>query len=96
MSDNDAVQRFFGYLLMAVGGLIAVLCGGCTAYFLWIELFSPFGGFIAEGHASLHELFNNFMQVVIIGVMALIFGSLPTVVGVALFVAGRRMAKDER
>jgi len=34
MSDNKAVRRFFGYVLMAVGGLIALLCGGCTLVFL--------------------------------------------------------------
>jgi hypothetical protein len=34
MSDNNAVQRFFGHVLMAVGGLIALLCGGCTVVFL--------------------------------------------------------------
>jgi hypothetical protein len=34
MSDNRAVQRFFAHLLMTVGGLITVLCGGCTVLFL--------------------------------------------------------------
>jgi hypothetical protein len=34
MSDNKAVQRFFANALMAVGGLIALLCGGCTTIVL--------------------------------------------------------------
>lgn len=30
----SATQRFVGALLMAVGGLIAILCGGCGALFV--------------------------------------------------------------
>jgi uncharacterized membrane protein len=76
--------------------LITVLCAGCTLVFLWTRLLSPFGSFVAEGRSSAPELFNNFMQVIIIGSIAIIYGSLPTFVGIALVVIGWGIAKDER
>jgi hypothetical protein len=82
MSDNKSVQRFFGYVLMAVGGLITMLCGGCTALVLFAAIqlyFTP--------HAS-YETWGPPL-----GVAALIVGGIPTAVGIVLFVLGRRMAK---
>jgi hypothetical protein len=80
MSDNKAVQRFFGYVLMAVGGLITVLCGGCTLVFLALTLPSGMGQLAA---------------LTAIGTAALIVGGIPTAIGVVVFAFGRRMAKDE-
>jgi hypothetical protein len=40
MSDSDPVDTFSAYGLMAFGGLIAVLCGGCTVFVLWGSIHS--------------------------------------------------------
>jgi len=82
MSDNKAVQRFFGYVPMAVGSLVTVLFGGCMALFLVVA--------IAQGVNSGVSAFS------LMGTAALIVGGLPTALGVVLFVLGRRIAKDER
>jgi hypothetical protein len=92
MSDNNAVQRFFGYVLIAVGGLITVLCGGCTT--IW------FGGVVwnailsgVHGNLNFGRFVTGFGA---LAVITMIVGGLPTAVGVVLFVIGRRMARDER
>lgn len=33
--ESRAVQKMFGALLMAIGGMIAGLCGLCSAFFLF-------------------------------------------------------------
>jgi hypothetical protein len=80
MNASNAVRRFFAYILMAVGGLITVLCGGCMALFLVVA--------IAQGVNSGFSAFSS------MGSAALIIGGLPTAVGVVLFVIGRRMEQQ--
>ena len=63
-----------GGLLMAIGGLMAVLCGLCTGGF---EI-----GFLSEGGFETGDY-----------VLPLIFGVAPTLIGVGLFYAGRRMLR---
>ena len=43
----DPTRAFFGAALMAVGALIAGLCGLCTVGFLLVSLFSPGGSGVA-------------------------------------------------
>jgi hypothetical protein len=74
MHNNKSVQRFFAYVLLAVGGLVAVLCGGCTLLFLALAL-----------NCSVRNV------AVFMTIAALIFGALPTAVGVGLFLIGREM-----
>lgn len=69
--------RFVGGLLMAIGGVIALLSGLCSAVFvigMLVELFS--------GRGSLGELLS-------IGLMVLIVGGVPFAIGFGLFVVGR-------
>ncbi len=96
MNASNAVRRFVAHLLMAVGGLIAVLCGGCTVVVLWTMVGGGLLAVVANGHASLQNVSNAFGQAFILGAIAIIIGSLPTLIGVALFVVGRGMAKGER
>ena len=84
MSDGSAVRRFFAGLLMAVGGLIAVLCGGCTVFFLGTAILTSLRG----GESS------NASDALGLGISAILFGGMPTVVGVALFLWGRRMKRQ--
>src|SRR4029453_6373414 len=41
-SGPDPVQKFFGAALMAVGALIALLCGACTLLVVGVTLVSMF------------------------------------------------------
>jgi small neutral amino acid transporter SnatA (MarC family) len=45
----SAVAIFFGWLLMAIGGLMVLLCGACTLTFWGIELTTTGGGDAAGG-----------------------------------------------
>jgi len=90
MGQVDPVLKFFGGALMAVGGLIAALCGTCT---LVVMAFGVFGLF--DGSSSVGDLLNG------VGILALI-GGLPTVLGALLFRWGwglyrpaRRTSRDQ-
>lgn len=82
MSDPGvSVIRFFGAILMAIGGLLAVLCGGCTTIFVGIALWEVFSG----------QTRGEDMQIILFS--ALFLGGIPIVVGAVLFFAGRAMRK---
>ena len=79
-SDPSPTRRLIGGLLMAVGGLIAVLSGVCTGYvqvvFLLDWRHAPPPG------PDNHELhFPPWLP--------LLFGAVPILVGVGLFFCGR-------
>lgn len=77
MTDAPAprpVARFFGGLLMAVGGLIAVTAGLCSLAITGMGLFAP-----AAGPQDFIESLP----------MVLIAGGGPFVVGLLLFLGGR-------
>lgn len=76
----SATRRFFGALLMAVGGLIALLCGGCGALFV-------FGGLISM-------FTSNPQDAPLIAGMGLVVGGVPAAIGVGLFLAGRSLGKS--
>ncbi len=40
------VKDFFSGALMAIGGLVAVLSGGCSLFFLGILIFEGGGGYV--------------------------------------------------
>lgn len=82
MSDGGKpVQAFFGFLLLAVGLLMAGLCGLCT------------GAFIVGGLSSLGRNVGDAGGIVL---MALVVGGIPTVMGVGLFIAGRELLRGAR
>jgi hypothetical protein len=92
MSYNKAAKRFFAQVLMAVGGLITVLCGGCTVFWLGSAIWSVLVPVIHHGYLSPADRYvTSYSGVIAVG--ALVIGGLPTAVGVGLFVVGRRMAK---
>jgi hypothetical protein len=77
------IRRFFGAALMAVGGLIALLCGLCTL---------GWTGFVIFGMATSHDT----SAASIIGgtlMITLFVGVVPTALGVALFIAGRNLRR---
>jgi hypothetical protein len=74
------VERFFGWLLVAVGGLMALLCGACTLTFWGVSFFGAIGG-QPDALGAMAGLF----------VMVAIIGGLPTVGGVVLVWAGWRI-----
>jgi hypothetical protein len=78
MSDNDAIDTFSAYVLMAVGGLVTVLCGGCTAVVLWGALQPPLGSPPYTGGEA---------------VFAPIFGGVPTAVGIWALLKGWGMLR---
>jgi hypothetical protein len=79
----DPVQRFFGAALMAVGALIAALCGACTLLFIGVTLI---------GMASNPSNLGLMLTGVFSGALVVaIVGGLPIVVGILIFRWGRRL-----
>jgi hypothetical protein len=75
---RNPVVVFFGWLLMGIGGLIAVTAGACSLFFL-VSMLSGSGGNLAGIPGML-------------GLM-LLFGGIPLAVGAALFFAGRAISR---
>ncbi|MDZ4364487.1 hypothetical protein [Brevundimonas sp.] len=75
--ERNPVLAFLGWLLMGIGGLIVVTAGACTAIFAVPAMLSSFQ--YPEGLPQL--LF-----------MVFLFGGVPILVGIGLFVGGRAMA----
>jgi len=86
--DHNRAPRFFGLVLMAVGGLIAATCGLCT-------LVVAGGGLVALV-ASGANVLQGLPGALTILVTALVIGGAPAGVGVLLFIAGRRMFRRGR
>ena len=86
MSYDRLPNRLLGYLMMAVGGLIAALCGSCTLFLigetvLQIITYETSTSFMPAPLFALPSIF-----------IALLVGGAPTVAGVVLFVSGLRRA----
>lgn len=81
---EDPERRFLGAGLIAVGGLMVVLCGGCTLYFLGSLDWAVKTGEPGAGAAPF------------IAACALFFGGAPTIIGVLILRRGlvrRRAAR---
>jgi hypothetical protein len=72
--NSRSTERFIGAALMAIGGLVATLCGACTAIFTVGSLASA----LRESGSSAASLF----------MMALVIGGVPTLAGVFVFRTG--------
>ena len=70
-------RDFFGGLFLVIGGLIAILSGGCTLLFIIV--------FLNEALASGKDL-SAFFDVLWV---PLLFGGIPFIAGVILFWIGR-------
>lgn len=75
--ERSPAVVFFGWLLMGIGGLIAVTAGACSLYFL--------AGLLGAGD-GLDGLVSG------LGLI-LIFGGVPIAVGLALIYAGRVISR---
>jgi hypothetical protein len=84
--DNRAGQRFVGGCLLAVGLLIATLCGACTLLIAGAVLVSAFS---QSGQGQLAMIVPGL-------IVPAIIGGIPTAVGVALSVLGWRMVRRPR
>jgi hypothetical protein len=78
-SGRDPVVTFFGVALMAVGGLIALLCGLCA---VWV---------VVGGLVDILGTPRQIPRVLLLSGLpaAAILGGLPTVVGILIFRWGR-------
>jgi hypothetical protein len=80
-SGGDGIARLFGFLLMAVGGLITLLSGLCSLGFLLATIES-----VVRAPASVAPMIG----------LILVFGGVPLAVGVGLFVLGRSLTRPRR
>ena len=87
MSDRpepNPVTRFFGGLMMAAGGVIAVTSGLCSVVLTVMAL----GDAIQRPSGNVGELLT-------LGVpMVLLFGGIPFAVGLGLFFIGRKLYRE--
>lgn len=77
-STVDAVRRFFGAALIAVGGLMMVLCGGCGALVFVL--------YFVDAFAHPNDAGMMLIPVVV--------GGAPALVGFGLFAVGRALRRD--
>ncbi len=78
---REPVALFFGWLLMVVGALVTLLCGGCTVV-VWVIAFS--GGL--GGPGQLGAILNMIA-------ISLVIGGVPTLIGMVLIWAGWRLTR---
>ncbi|MCI3135492.1 hypothetical protein [Phenylobacterium aquaticum] len=84
MSDkSQAVRRYFGAMLMAIGGLIAVLSGLCSLTFLGFVIWNAVTG---GGRTVIADVVQMLT-------LMLAFGGIPFGVGLGVFFWGRSLRK---
>lgn len=84
MSEKpSAVRRYFGAMLMAIGGLIAVLSGLCSLTFLAFVLWNAASG---GGRTVIADVVQMLT-------LMLAFGGIPFGVGLGVFFWGRSLRK---
>jgi hypothetical protein len=83
-SDDRAVPRLFGAMLMVVGGLIIALCGLCSLGVVGMVLVDVFRSPAASG------------DVVTMVPMVAIFGGVPIAVGFGVFFLGRGLYRGPK
>lgn len=89
MSENVHRDRLFGALLMAVGGLIAGLCGLCSLT-TFLGMFASTIMAMTSGYGGgAGVLFGIVWGLLLVGVV----GGLPTFLGVMMFRAGLNMRR---
>ena len=82
--DNpEPIKRFFAAALMAIGGLIALLCGLCTLGWTGFVIVA----LTTSRDKSTAAAFGGTLLI------TLFVGVLPTLFGVGLFVAGRGLRR---
>ncbi|WP_304178121.1 hypothetical protein [Phenylobacterium aquaticum] len=84
MTQASPVHRYFGAMLMAVGGLIAVLSGLCSLSFLALVIWNAITGGGRTVIADVGQMLT----------LMLAFGGIPFVVGLGVFFWGRRLRRQ--
>lgn len=88
MSMPQTTRRFLGSLLMGVGALMTLLCGGCSALALVVvapATLTMVRGF-ATGRSGESEMYAQLFVAAF-----LVIGLLPTAIGWGLYQLGRRL-----
>ena len=80
-------RRLFGALLMAIGGLITLLCGSCTLWWFGAAVWALLRRAFHRGPLSTYDSYGASMDK-FVAVCALEVGGLPTALGVTLFIIG--------
>lgn len=89
MSETAHRDRLFGALLMAIGGLIAGLCGLCSL--------TTFLGMFASTIMTMRSGYSGGLMGLVWGLLLVgVVGGLPTFLGVMIFRAGLRRARAPR
>jgi hypothetical protein len=78
---EPGAARFFGWLLIVMGGLITLLCGGCTLLMVGVG----FAGMTSQPGALMGWM-----------LMVGMFGGLPTAAGIALVWVGWLLVRKPR
>lgn len=81
VANKNQVQVFIASLLIAVGALITLLCGACTAGFMVVVTAGAFHG----GNIDWNAFSNAFWPLTI--------GGIPTIAGVAILRTGLSMKR---
>eukprot|EP01037_Dinobryon_pediforme_P012216 gene12216-12302_t len=82
MRDDSIPNTFLGYLMMAVGGMIAALCGSCTIFSV--------GALVLPTFEDASQILTRLDQLLPVFMMVMMVGGIPTVAGAILFVSGLR------
>lgn len=80
-SGDRAVAKFFGLMLMAVGGLIVLLCGLCSLTFL---------------AGAIVNMVHSPGSIAMMLPMIAIFGGVPGAIGLGVFFLGRNLWQGPR
>ena len=83
---RDPVVAFFGAGLMAIGGLVALLCGLCTVWF------------VVGGLVDIFTTPRQIPRVLLLSALpvGVVLGGLPTVIGILIFRWGRGLYRPRR
>ena len=79
-TKTNFTKRFLGYLLITIGALMFILCGGCTLIFLGFESYSE----LFEAQQG-----EDYVNIYSIGII----GGTPTVAAIIIFFIGRLIKK---
>jgi hypothetical protein len=74
---------FFGAALMALGALMVVLCGLCSV----VGFFAGAGMVSETGRGGVAAFVQS-------GALVLVFGGIPILIGVGLFLVGRNLCRQ--
>jgi hypothetical protein len=84
-------KLFSAYVLIAVGTLITVLCGGCTVLSLGILIWGFITAILQQNPGANQA--GDLIRAVPSLAIPIVVGGLPTAVGVMMILSGRRLMR---